>query len=132
MVGNAKMVFFIFLLSFLSGLSAFESLKGPAFYSSASSKVDLSAVIVDSNELESEVLLLKGFPSGRIFVFPEPLRLKSLQILVEEKVYRAHPSEIEKQDAVPQRQQMWLFDGVRLCIVKKAASGILKTMKCPA
>lgn len=101
---------------------------GAEIYNGGKVSVDLSVVMRDS----STRLLLKSFEPGERFAMRESLDIRS--IIVEHDGVRTQLEEsnlVEQQRGLPPTKQVWLFDGVRVCVVSASAFKADAGMKCP-
>jgi len=104
----------VFLVVACPSANSFESLRGPIFSNSSDFKVDL-AVTVDGKAQQ----LLRTFPAHQLFAMPRELRVQSISVVVGTRHYEFSEQEYSKQsNGLPQKRQLWVFDGERVCVLK--------------
>jgi hypothetical protein len=101
---------------FLDPAFGVTSLLGPTFFNGGSFEVD----VYISNNAAENIQLLKDFPAKRFFAGRVPMEVNTMKVVSRGITFQTDSEEIAKQrQGLEPKEQLWLFDGERICVVKK-------------
>ncbi len=130
MVTVIKGVAWAFLCAiFLDPAFGVTSLLGPTFYNGGSSEVD----VYISNNAAENIQLLKDFPAKKFFAGRDPLEVSTMKVVSRGITFQTDSEEIAKQrQGLEPKEQLWLFDGEHVCMVKKRTFDPGAPIRCPS
>jgi hypothetical protein len=107
---------------------ALTPLDGPSFYNGGESEIDLHV----STETAPDIHLLKSFPPKSLFTERRRIEVKEVRVVAQGKTFHLRQSDVAKlRQGLAAREQIWVFDGDRVCVIRKRAFDPNIGVQCP-
>jgi hypothetical protein len=124
---NATKGWVVVVASLVAALTGFRSLAGPSFYNGSDTPIELYVITDD----DAVVHLLTHFEPHSLFTQSEARVVKAMKVVVLSKEYQIDKSEATREVGdIRVRDQLWVFDGTRICVVRNRAFDVKAGLQC--
>jgi hypothetical protein len=119
----------IVILGCAIAISGFQSIGGPSFFNGSNEEVD---VFIESPGVET-VHLLTRFPPHTAFAESEERNITSVTVVTKARRLKSNAQLIAQQRvSMRPKEQLWVFDGEQICVIRNRAIEREVRFKCPA